>query len=53
MTKNRVTEGTPAEKKAGIEKLKQDYSQAVTKGDKDEAKRLGDILRRLGQKLPK
>jgi hypothetical protein len=53
MTKPRVTEGTPAEKKAGIEKLKQDYSQAVTRGDRDETKRLADILKRLGQKLPK
>lgn len=53
MTKPRVTEGTPAEKKAGLERLKQDYTQALTSGDKAEVKRLGDILKRLGQKLPK
>lgn len=46
MTK--VTEGTPAEKKAGIEKLVNDYFQALTDGNTRAASVLLSILTRLG-----
>lgn len=45
---NKVTEGTPAEKKAGIEKLVNDYFQALTDGNTKAASQLKAILERLG-----
>jgi hypothetical protein len=45
---NKVTEGSPSEKKAGIEKLVNDYFQALTDGKTKAASQLFAILQRLG-----